>query len=146
MDAMFSSLRCYFLAPGPRCAAATPKTKDSLGVFAAAADGGEPQVDTWAKRHMVLDGYDGAVSLRRAGVSIEAAWRRLRPCPPPVPAPPPLRTRHDISHRYGHPSRRRGGLGAEESSNSPGRNECTEPMKREAGGRIVPFTHARQPD
>ncbi|KAH0598306.1 hypothetical protein MHUMG1_03603 [Metarhizium humberi] len=92
MDAMFSSLRCYFLAPGPRRAAATPKTKDSLGVFAAAADGGEPQVDTWAKRHMVLDGYDGAVSLRRAGVSIEAAWRRGPPCPPPVPAPSPLRT------------------------------------------------------
>lgn len=76
MNAMLFSLRCYFLAPGPRCAAATPRTKDSLGVVAAAVDGGEPQVDTWAKRHMVLDGYEGAVSLRRAGVSIEAVWRR----------------------------------------------------------------------
>ncbi|KID84927.1 hypothetical protein MGU_07894 [Metarhizium guizhouense ARSEF 977] len=70
MYAMFSFAPVLFPGPGPRCAAATPKTKTPSRVLLPPWT--VESSNTWAKRHMVLDGYS-------QGVSIEAAWRQCLP-------------------------------------------------------------------
>lgn len=129
MYAMFSFAPVLFPGPGATLCCGDAQDKDSLRVLLPPWT--VESFNTWAKRHMVLDGYS-------QGVSIEAAWRQCLP----------LRFLHrrrraPASHltsvRTPLARKRRPGRRGEQQF--PGQ-EYTEPIRREAGGRIVPFMHA----